>query len=138
MANIGVWEIWNFTPYTVNDLYADLRANDLRYVHSRTPVMVPGNEGEEGVYYWEQNDRIPYSGRWWYLYWPENWNFDRIAEKYLAKPSSMDDAIAFAFERQMLLDLEATKGANLKGAYLEGARIDNFTQLSNSQKELFG
>jgi len=112
------WEIWNFTPWQYNDLYSDLKANTDRYIHSRTPVMKPASQGEEGASYWEPDPRIPYSGKWWKLYWPEVWDFKRIAQKYISKPSSPDEEIMFAFERQMLCDVEITKGANLKSEWL--------------------
>jgi phage terminase large subunit-like protein len=104
----GAWEIWNFTPWTMNDVYAELKSTGL-YKHSKTPVMRKAEEGEGS--YWELDERIPYSGQWWHLYWPEVWGFDRIGEKYLKTG-------AIGFARMMMLDLEATKGITLKEEWL--------------------
>ena len=112
------WEIWNFTPWLYNDLYADLGTNTDRYLMNTTPVMESANEGDEGATYWEKDERVPYSGKWYRLYWPEVWGFDRITQKYISRPSSPDEEISFAFERQMLCDVEVTKGANLKAEWL--------------------
>ena len=114
----GLWEIWNFTPWLYNDLYADLKANTDRYIHTHTPVMWPANEGDKDVVYWPPDPRIPYSGKWYRLAWSERWPIERIVDKYLAKTSSPDEEISFAFERQMLCDVEVTKGANLKAEWL--------------------
>lgn len=104
------WEIWNFTPWTANDVYAYIKATG-EYIHSKSPVMVKAEKGEAGALYWEPEPQIPYSGRWWKLYWPEVWDFERIGKMY-----RRTGAIGFA--RMMLLDLEATKGINLKAEWL--------------------
>lgn len=113
----GCWEIWNFTPWVENDVYAFIKSTG-EYLISKTPVMRPGSEGN-GLY-WEptplnpdypEAGNIPLSGRWWQLYWPEGWGFDRIAKAYRT-------STPVGFARMMLLDLEATKGLNLKGEWL--------------------
>ena len=114
----GAWELWNFTPWQFNDLYSDLRVNKRRYVHNRTPVITPAKKDDYGAKYWEKDSLVPYSGRYWNLTWESQWDFKRIGDKYLAKPAQEDEFVAFAFERQMLLDLEATKGVNLKAEWL--------------------
>ena len=112
-------EIWNFTPWLPNDLYADLEATG-EYIVSETPVMKPAEPEAEGASYWPPTPLhrdypeagiIPHSGKWWYLYWPEWWNFDRMTKKY--RKTGMKD-----FALQMLLDLEAVKGINLKNEWL--------------------
>lgn len=115
----GAWEIWNFTPWVEKDLYAYIKATG-EYLHSRSPVMRPAKEGDPGASYWEptplhpdmpEAGNIPISGRWWKLYWPEQWDFDRIASYY--RTSGM-----LGFARMMFLDLEATRGLNLKADWL--------------------
>lgn len=112
----GAWEIWNFTPWTTTDVYAYIKSTG-EYVHSVTPVMTPGVQGGD---YWPsmplnldypEYGNIPLSGRYWSRYWPEAWPWERIASKY-----RKSGAIGFA--RMMLLDLEATKGLNLKSEWL--------------------
>jgi phage terminase large subunit-like protein len=106
----GAWEIWNFTPWLTNDLYAHAKATG-EYLHSKTPVMVAAKEGDDGATFWETDARCPLSNGWWKLYWPEVWGFDRIAKKYRKTG-------ALGFARMMLLDLEATKGLHLKMEWL--------------------
>jgi hypothetical protein len=106
----GVWEVWNYTPWTMNDLYAYLVTTGA-YVHSKSPVMYPAEKGDEGATYWEQEPDIPLSGRWWKLSWPENFDYVKLADKY--RRSSQIE-----FARMMLLDLEATKGITLKNEWL--------------------
>jgi len=106
----GAWEIWNYTPWLMNDLYAYVASLGM-YNHNKTPVMTPAEEGEEGAQYWENEPDVPISGKWWKLYWPEVWDFKRIGQKY-----RMTGAIDFA--RMMLLDLTALQGVNLKAEWL--------------------
>jgi hypothetical protein len=106
----GVWEVWNYTPWTTNDLYAYLKTTN-SYIHSRSPALYMAEEGDEGAEYWEKEDDIPLSGRWWKLAWPENWDFQRLGDKY-RKTGQIE------FARMMLLDLEATKGFTLKREWL--------------------
>ena len=122
------WELWNFTPWVYNDLYAYLKETG-EYLHSRTPVMLPANEGDDGATFWPpmplilkhpEAGSIPFSNRWWSLYWPEQWPFERIASKY-----RKSGAVGFA--RMMLLDLEAAKGVDLKAEwihYYDSEQID--------------
>lgn len=113
----GAWEVWNFTPWTETDTYAFIK-NTGEYMVSKTPVMTPASEGS-GTYWppmplnpqFPEAGNIPLSGRWWHLYWPENWDFERIASKYRT-------TTPMGFARMMLLDLEATKGLNLKAEWL--------------------
>ena len=104
----NAWEIWNFTPWTENDVYAYLKSTG-RYIHSKTPVMVKAKKGE-GTY-WEPNPLIPISGQWYHLYHPEKWTFPRLEKSY-------DIAGTVGFSRMMMLDLEATKGLDLKKSWL--------------------
>ena len=106
----GSWEVWNYTPWLSNDIYAYIESTG-EYLRNETPVMRPAEPNAEGAQYWEEDPHIPYSGRWWYLYWPEVWDFKRIAKKYRTTG-------ALDFARMMLLDLEATKGINLKKEWL--------------------
>ncbi len=106
----GAWEIWNYTPWLTNDVYAFIEATGM-YEVSVTPVMVAADENTPGATFWERETDIPVSGRWYVLYWPERWDFPRIGDKYRT-------AGALGFARMMLLDLEATKGINLKAEWL--------------------
>jgi hypothetical protein len=101
------WELWNFTPWLTNDLYAEMIASGTR-IHSKTPVMTRCEEGEGE--YWETESDIPISGKWYKLSSPR-WGFERIAKKYR-------ETTPVEFARMLLLDLEATKGLNLKDEWL--------------------
>jgi len=113
---LDAWEIWNYTPWTFNDIYSDLRVNKRRYIHNYVPAIKRAPEGRGE--YWERDEDIPYSGKWWYLAAPKRFDFNRLSQKYLMRTDDADEYIANAFERQYLLDLEATKGYNLKGEWL--------------------
>ena len=109
-------EIWNFTPWKTNDAYAARKATRL-YTHSRSPAMWKAPVGE-GVYWPKKFGNVildqfnfPFSNQWWYLGWPERWGLEELALKYA-------DIGHVAFSREYLLDLEATKGQRLKGAWL--------------------
>jgi len=106
----GVWELWNYTPWKTNDAYAMVEATGL-YVRNDTPVLTPADENEEGAEYWEHDENVPISGAWYHRNWKEQWSFERIGKKY-RKTGAM------AFARQMLLDLEATKGLTLKNEWI--------------------
>jgi hypothetical protein len=106
----GVWEVWNYTPWVYNDVYAYLKGTE-QYRISQSPVMKPAMEEEKGATFWEKEDGQPLSGRWWKLSWPDMFDFARIASKY-----ALSGAMGFA--RMMLLDLEATKGNELKADWL--------------------
>ncbi len=106
----GAWEVWNFTPWLTNDLYAYLKSTNA-YHHSRTPVMEAAEEGEEGAELWPKEEAIAISGRWWKRYHPQKWTWARLADKY-RKTNTID------FARMMLLDLKATEGFNLKAEWL--------------------
>lgn len=117
------WEIWNFTPWLSNDVYAHIKGTG-EYVLCHTPVMMPDIEGGEGAEYWPltplnrefpEMGTIPFSGRWWKLSWPEQWNFDRLATFYR---TSLMEGGAAGFARMMLLDLKAMEGLNLKAEWL--------------------
>ncbi len=102
----GCWEMWNYTPWLDNDLYAYLEATGA-YAKSATPVIVPDEEGE----LWPEDPLVPLSGKKWKRYWPEAWNWDRLTKKY-------KQAGAIGFARMYLLDLSATKGLHLKKEWL--------------------
>ena len=106
----GAWEIWNYTPWRVDDVYAYAKSTG-QYLINKTPVMKEAEEGDAGAVYFERVDGVPISGKWYHLYWQEQWGFDRIARKY-----AISGAIAFA--RMMLLDLEAAKGHTLRKEWL--------------------
>lgn len=116
---IGSWEIWNFTPWTLNDVYSFIKSTG-QFIVSKSPVFVEAEEGEEGAEYWPsmplnlefpEAGEIPLSGKWYHRYWPEMWPWERLAEKY-----RRSGPIGFA--RMMMLDLEATKGMMLKNEWL--------------------
>lgn len=106
----GAWEIWNYTPYAFNDIYQFIKSTG-EYVHNLAPVMVPAEEGDAGAEMWPEDERVPLSGNYWKLSWPEYWGFERLAKKY-----KKTGQIKFA--RQMLLDLEAMKGNKLRQEWL--------------------
>lgn len=120
------WQIWNFTPWTHNDLYAHIKSTG-EYVLSKTPVMVEVPPDHPDAEYWpptplnelhpELGD-IPLSGKYYVRHWPEMWPWRRLAEKYRKTK-------AIGFARQMLLDLEATKGITLKNEWLHVYPIRN-------------
>lgn len=121
----GAWEIWNFTPWTTNDVYAYIKSTG-EYVHSKTPVIYPASEDDPDAEYWEpmplNRDHpdagdIPLSGKYWKRYWKEAWSWKRLARKY-----RKTGAVGFA--RQMLLDLDATRGRVLKKEWLHYYPID--------------
>lgn len=115
----GAWEIWNYTPWLTNDLYAYLKSTKA-YFHVKSPVMREAVEGEEGAAEWPSVPNVPLSGRHWKRYHPEKWTWDVLTSKYI-KNGAID------FARMMLLDLEATKGFHLKAEWLHeypGAQIN--------------
>ncbi len=107
-------EIWNFTPWLSNDVYADRKQTGM-YVHSRSPVMWEDEEGEAWPEVFGDEDldymSFPFKGRKWKLGWPERWGFEEIAFKY-------KDIGHIPFARMYLLDLDATKGQVLKSDWL--------------------
>lgn len=124
-------EVWNFTPWLVNDAYAE-RKNTGMYIHSRSPVMqevdaemAMGEDGElkYGYIFWdpawqlEEDLKIgdahayPFANKYWELGWPERWDQVEIARKY-------KDIMTVAFARMYLLDLEATQGLKLRAEWL--------------------
>lgn len=115
----GCWEIWNFTPWRFNDVYAYIKATG-EYIHSKTPVMVPAKKSDPGAEYWppaplnrqypDAGD-IPISGRWYKRYHPEKWTWERIAKDY-----RHSGPVEFA--QMMMLDLEATMGRTLRQEWL--------------------
>ena len=115
----GCVEIWNFTPWRMNDVYAYILATG-EYIHSKTPVMVPSRKGDPGAELWpptplnrnypEAGD-IPLSGRYYIRYHPEKWTWDRIAKEYRRSG-------AVEFSQMMMLDLEATMGRILPREWL--------------------
>jgi len=100
------WEIWNYTPWLDNDLYAYLEITGA-YNLIETPLLITDEDGE----LWPEDERIPASGQKYRRYWPEAWSWDRITKKYLQSGQ-------VGFARMYMLDLEATKGINLKGDWL--------------------
>lgn len=106
----GAFEIWNYTPWLDNDLYADLEASDT-YLVSATPLLVRVEEGTPGADYWPEDPLVPMSGKWYLKYWEEAWPWDRITRKY--KRSGQ-----VGFARMYMLDLEAVKGLNLKREWI--------------------
>ena len=115
----GCWEIWNFTPWTLDDMYTYIKSTG-EYILSKSPVFLEAQEGDEGATYWERMPLnrqmpelgdIPLSGNWYRRYDPIRWSYERIAQKY-----RKTGAIGFA--RMMQLDLEATRGMLLKDEWL--------------------
>jgi hypothetical protein len=117
------WEIWNFTPWLSNDVYAHIKGTG-EYLLSHTPVMVAATPETPGAELWPQTPlnrdfpemgNIPFSGRYWKLSWPAQWNFDRLSTFYR---TSLMEGGAAGFARMMLLDLKAMEGLNLKAEWL--------------------
>lgn len=115
----GSWEIWNFTPWTLSDVYSYIKGTG-EFIVSKSPVFLEAEEHDEGAEYWppmpmnmeypEIGD-IPLSGKWYIRYDPDRWPWERLASKY-----RRSGPIGFA--RMMQLDLEATKGMMMKDDWL--------------------
>jgi phage terminase large subunit-like protein len=101
----GAWELWNYTPWLENDLYAYLE-NTGAYNLVVTPVIVRGGDEK-----WPEHEMVPLSGLEWERYWPEAWSWERLSDKYMK-------AGPIGFARMYQLDLEATKGLNLKAEWI--------------------
>jgi len=106
----GAWEIWNYTPYAFNDIYAFIETTG-EYVLNNAPVMSAAKEGDPGATFWPEDEFVPLSGKWWKLAWPGYWDYKRLTKKY-----KKTGQIKFA--RQMLLDLEAMRGNTLKAEWI--------------------
>jgi len=102
----GAWEVWNYTPWLNNDLYAYLE-NTGAYNLVVTPLLVQSDDGE----LWPEHPMVPLSGQKYFRYWPESWSWERITKKYLQSGQ-------IGFARMYLLDLEAAKGVKLKAEWL--------------------
>lgn len=132
----GALEIWNYTPWSSTDLYAFAESTG-EYIISETPVMTPAQPNAPGATYWPPtplNSEYPelgniiHSGKWWYLYWPEVWDYDRLTKKF-RKTGIVE------FSLQMLLDIEAVKGLTLKAEWLHEYPAD---QIGASWPVYFG
>lgn len=115
----GCLEVWNYTPWMRNDVYHERLATGT-YLHSKTPVMVPSSEDDPDAKYWEttpvhpdypDGPKIPMSGKWYRLAWPEAWDYERITKAYR-------NAGMVGFSRMMMLDLDSLQGVNLKKEWL--------------------
>lgn len=123
----GAFEIWNYTPWLEEDLYADLEITDT-YLVSKTPLLVEVEKDFPGAEMWPFDPLIPLSGKYYLRYWPEAWPWERIARKY--KRSGQ-----VGFARMYLLDLKATQGLNLKREWLHNYSAD---QIDPSWPTYFG
>jgi hypothetical protein len=94
-------EIWNYTPWLSNDLYAYLETTGAYNLIS-TPLLVQVDEEDPRAEQWPEHPFIPISGAYYYRYWPEAWSWDRITKKYLQSGQ-------IGFARMYMLDLEAAK-----------------------------
>lgn len=106
----GCIEVWDFTPWLDNDLYAYLKTTGA-YKTVKTPLLVPVNKDDPRAEQWPEDPLIPLSGKYYYRYWPEAWPWERISKKYRQSGAT-------GFARMYLLDLAATKGLNLKKEWL--------------------
>jgi len=104
------WQIWNYTPWRTNDLYSYVE-NTGTYVLCETPLLEKVDEEHPEAELWPKDEFVPMSGQHYRRYWPEMWPWDRITQKY--KESGQ-----IGFARMYMLDLEATKGVNLKSDWL--------------------
>ncbi len=103
-------EIWMFTPWLDNDLYAYLEASGA-YNLVETPLLIAVDEDDPRAELWPEHPLVPISGTHYYRYWPESWSWDRITKKYLQSGQ-------IGFARMYMLDLEAAKGVKLKADWL--------------------
>lgn len=103
----GCWEIWNFTPWRENDVYAYIKGTG-EYLLSKSPVAFRDEENGE---LWPHDPQIPFSNQKWVLNWPEMFSFEELGRRYRRSGH-------IGFSRMMLLDLEATKGQLLKREWL--------------------
>jgi len=106
----GAWEVWNYTPWLDNDLYAYLE-NTGAYNLIETPLLVAADKDDPGAEQWPKHLMIPISGGYYCRYWPEAWGWERITKKYLQSGQ-------IGFARMYLLDLKAAKGVKLKAEWL--------------------
>lgn len=106
----GVWEVWNYTPWKTNDLYSYVESTGA-YELCVTPLLIEVDKDHEGAELWPKDEHVPLSGRYYLRYWPEMWSWDRIADKFKRSGS-------IGFAQMYMLDLEATKGINLKEEWL--------------------
>ena len=127
-------EAWNFTPWTDNDAYAERKATNL-YIYSRSPIMEKTTADDpDGVLWPDQiewpievtssdididltRQKFPFAGSYWKLGWPERWGISEIALEYI-------NGGPLAFARELMLDLEATKGRLLKRDWLHWMDYD--------------
>jgi phage terminase large subunit-like protein len=133
-------EIWNYTPWLVNDAYAERQATGM-YIHSHSPVMFEVEESEaledgkikDGYIFWNRDWQLPedivtddshvypFSNKYYRLSWPDRWTQEEIARKF-------KDILTVAFARMYMLDIKATEGLKLRGEWLHRFphdRIDN-------------
>lgn len=108
----GVWEIWDFTPWTEDDVYAYILSTG-QYKHNKTPVIIEDEDGEE----WPLDPEIPLSGKKYRFAWPRDkhgfgWDFVKLSKTYKQQGH-------LGFARMYLLDLKAAEGQTLKAEWLE-------------------
>ena len=106
-------EVWNFTPWTEDDVYAYILSTS-EYVHNKSPVIVLDEDGE----LWPEDPQIPLSGKKYRFTWPKDgvhgWDFERLAKTYRKQGH-------LGFARMYMLDLKAAEGQTLKSEWLEPA-----------------
>ena len=107
----GAWEIWNFTPWTEDDVYAYILSTG-QYKHNKSPVIIEDEDGEE----WPEDPQIPLSGKSYRFTWPRDgehgWDFNKLSKTYKQQGQ-------LGFARMYLLDLKAAEGQTLKAEWLE-------------------
>jgi len=103
-------EIWNYTPWLDNDLYAYLESTGA-YNLIVTPLLEKVDKEDPRAELWPEHPLVPLSGAYYYRYWPDAWSWDRITKKYLQSGQ-------IGFARMYMLDLEAAKGSKLKAEWI--------------------
>ena len=106
----GSWQVWNYTPWTTDDLYAYVENTDT-YILCETPLLEPVDKSHPEAELWPKHENVPMSGHYYKRYWPEVWPWERITNKY-------QESGEIGFARMYLLDLERTKGVVLKESWL--------------------
>ena len=113
----GAFEIWNYTPWLENDLYASQESSGT-YMLSSTPVMYEASKDEPGAEMWPEDPMIPLSGKYYVRYLPEFWPWEKLSKKYKRGADDDDSGGHINFARMFLLDLETAKGLDLKSEWI--------------------
>jgi len=120
MIEPDTWVVFSQTPWTKKDALALMKETGV-WNSIKTPVMTPCLEGDgEFVEIKNKQGVIVFSG-WYNLTWPEKFNKELIATKYLESGQK-------GFARMYLLDLRAMEGLWLKNEWLHEYPYDSISK----------